>query len=102
MNLINTKYRAVPCGCKRETTLVIPETLHGYKRHAIARVVGGLALLGIALGATQSYAQPWTQVQGRLIGNGHYGPSPVGGVVLTLPLRHSYSWFVASHRMRHH
>jgi hypothetical protein len=86
MNLINTNYRAVSFGWKRETTLAIPETLciHGCKRRGIARVVGVLTLLGILVGATQSYAQPWTQVQGRLIGNGYYGPSPVGGVVLTL------------------
>jgi hypothetical protein len=42
--------------------------IHGYKRRGIARVVGVLALLGILVGATQSYAQPWTQVQGGLSG----------------------------------
>ena len=83
MNFMNTNYRAVPCCWKLEAALAIPETLHGCKRRIVARVVG-LALLGILLGATQSYAQPWTQVQGRLIGNGHYGLSPAGGVVLTL------------------
>jgi hypothetical protein len=84
MNFMNTNYRAVPCCWKLEAALAIPETLHGCKRRIVARVVGVLALLGILLSATQSYAQPWTQVQGRLIGNGHYGLSPAGGVVLTL------------------
>jgi hypothetical protein len=60
-----------------------------HNRRAIARVVGVLALLGILVGATPSYAQPWTQVQGRLIGNAYYGPSPVGGVVLTL-----FNWHI--------
>ena len=84
MNFMNANYRAVPCCRKLEAALAIPETLHGCKRRIVARVVGVLALLCILLGATQSYAQPWTQVQGRLIGNGHYGLSPAGGVVLTL------------------
>ncbi len=86
MNLINTNHTAVPFGRKQEATLAIPETfgIHGYERRAVARLVVVLILLSILVGATQSYAQPWTQVQGRLIANGYYGPSPVGGVVLTL------------------
>jgi hypothetical protein len=86
MNLINENCRAVPFGLKQETTSAISETLgaYGYKRRTTARIVGVFALLGILVAATQSNAQPWTQVQGRLIGIGYYGPSPVGGVVLTL------------------
>jgi hypothetical protein len=84
MNLINTHHMAVPCGWKREPTLVIRTALVGSRQRAIARVVAVLVLLGILVGATQSYAQAWTQVQGQLIGNGYYGPTPVGGVMLTL------------------
>jgi hypothetical protein len=86
MSLINTNYRAAAFGLRQATTLPISETLStcGYKRRAIAHIVGILALLGILFGTTESYAQPWTHVQGRLIVNGYYGPSPVGGVVLTL------------------
>lgn len=86
MNLINENCSAVPLGLKQETTLAILESLgaYGYKRRTTARIVGVFALLGILVAATQSDAQPWTQVQGRLIGIGYYGPSPVGGVVLTL------------------
>jgi hypothetical protein len=86
MNLINTSDRAVPFGWKQEATWAIPEPLgiNGYKRRAIARVVAVATLLVVLLGAAQSYAQSWTQVQGRLIANSYYGPAPVGGVVLTL------------------
>jgi hypothetical protein len=83
MNLGNRNYLAETFGCKGATTLAIPGTL-GIQRRTIVQLFAALALLSILFGATQSYAQPWTQVQGRLIGNGYYGPSPVGGVVLTL------------------
>jgi len=57
-----------------------------YTRHAILlRFIGVLALLSTLLDPTPSYAgSPWTHVQGRLIGEGFYGPTPIPGVVVTL------------------
>ena len=86
MNLINNNCKAVPFGWKRKIISAISETLgtYGYKRRALARIVGSFVLLGVLAGTTQAYSQPWTQVQGRLIGIGYYGAAPAGGVVLTL------------------
>ena len=55
------------------------------RRATLLQLLGAFALLSILLDPTQSYAQsPWTQVRGRLIGNGYYGATPIAGVVLTL------------------
>jgi hypothetical protein len=88
MDLKNRNYGAVTRGGNRAPTLAIPEPpdIVRYTRRAIRfQLVGALALVSILLDPTQSYAQsPWTQVRGRLIGNGYYGPTPIAGVVLTL------------------
>lgn len=88
MNLRNRNYGAVTSGWNRATTMAIPGPLGipRYTRRAtLCQLIGALALLSILLDPTPSYAQsPWTQVRGRLIGNGYYGPTPIAGVVLTL------------------
>ena len=86
MDVRNRNYLAEIFGGKEKATSAFLETFgfHRHRRRVIGPLLAALALLSIPFGATQSYAQPWTRVQGRLIGNGYYGPSPVGGVVLTL------------------
>jgi hypothetical protein len=86
MNVRNRNHWAETFGFKAATTLGISGTpgIHSHKRRPIARLVGVLAVLSILISSTESYAGAWTQVQGRLIGNGYFGPSPIGGVVLTL------------------
>jgi hypothetical protein len=60
------------------------------RRRRVIKLFFSLILLSIVSGARQSYGQEpsyapaWTQVCGRIIGNGYYGPSPLGGVAVTL------------------
>jgi hypothetical protein len=88
MNVKNGNYGAMTRGWNQATTLAIPELvgIGRYTRRAMRlQVVGILALVSILFDPAQSYAQsPWTQVRGRLVGNGYYGPTPIAGVALTL------------------
>ena len=80
MNIKYDNYGAERLSRKGATTLSIDCN----KRRAISQLLAILGLLTVLFGATPSYAQAWTQVQGRLVGNGYYGASPVRGAALTL------------------
>ena len=86
MNLMNSNVRDGQLGRDRKVTSARTLNLvaNRHNRGALVRIVAICVLLTTLVSASHSYAQAWTQVQGRLIGIGYYGPVPAGGVVLTL------------------